>query len=236
MTSAAPWHRAISAGRRCTCPFQIRRATSKPQGVRWGWAVILPVWLVWMIRGRPLGPTRTFTPCSRGGSGAANTRRGPGCLRKRNWRTNSAAGPTPRPGRSGHCNATGWPGGFSEKVRIVRTGCSSGLATMHHLASARTSRPPLRLYLRPALRTRGEGPSAGGCRPGWRPGVPRRAQQSAGDRPPCRQARAARQSPGSVADRAAAPGSPGAAIAGRVALSGLFPRLPSLADCRGEQR
>jgi hypothetical protein len=31
---------------------------------------------------------------------------------------------------------------------------------VHHLAFARTSRPPLRLYLRPALRTRGEGPSA----------------------------------------------------------------------------
>jgi hypothetical protein len=36
-------------------------------------------------------------------------------LRKQNWRTNSAAGPTPRPGRSGHSNATGWPGGFSEE-------------------------------------------------------------------------------------------------------------------------
>jgi hypothetical protein len=68
-----------------------------------------------MIRGRTLGPTRTFTPCSRGGSGAANTRRGPGCLRKQNWRTNSAAGPTPRPGRCGHSSATGWPGGFSEE-------------------------------------------------------------------------------------------------------------------------
>jgi hypothetical protein len=78
-------------------------------------AVTLPVWLVWMIRGRALRPTRTFTPCSRGGSGAANTRRGPGCLRKQNWRTNSAAGPTPRPGRSGHSSATGWPGGFSEE-------------------------------------------------------------------------------------------------------------------------
>ena len=85
------------------------------QGVRQGWAVTLPVWLVWMIRGGTLRPTRTFTPCSRGGSGAANTRRGPGCLRKQNWRTNSAAGPTSRPGRSGHSNATGWPGGFSEE-------------------------------------------------------------------------------------------------------------------------
>jgi hypothetical protein len=68
-----------------------------------------------MIRGRTLGPTRTFTPCSRGGSGAANTRRGPSCRRKQNWRTNSAAGPTPPPGRSGRSNATGWPGGFSEE-------------------------------------------------------------------------------------------------------------------------
>jgi len=68
-----------------------------------------------MIRGRTLRPTCTFTPCSRGGSGAANTRRGPSCLRKQNWRTNSAAGLTPPRGRSGHSNATGWPGGFSEK-------------------------------------------------------------------------------------------------------------------------
>ena len=189
-----------------------------------------------MIRGRTLGPPSTFTPCSRGGSGAASTRRGPSCLRKQNWRTNSAAGLTPPRGRCGHSNATGWPEEFSEEGTYRPDRSSSRLATMHHLASARTSRPPLRLHLRPALRTRRKGPSAGGCRPGWRPGVPRRAQQSAGDRPPCRQARAARQSPGSVADRAAAPGSPGAAIAGRVALSGLFPRLPSLADCRGEQR
>ena len=68
-----------------------------------------------MIRGRTPGATCTFTPCSRGGSGAANTRRGPSCLRKQNWRTNSAAGATPPPGRSGHSNATGWPGGFSKE-------------------------------------------------------------------------------------------------------------------------
>jgi hypothetical protein len=68
-----------------------------------------------MIRGRTLGPTSTFTPCSRGGSGAANTRRGPSCLRRQNWRTNSAAGLTPPRGHSGHSNATGWPGGFPEK-------------------------------------------------------------------------------------------------------------------------
>ena len=68
-----------------------------------------------MIRGRPLGPTCTFTPCSRGGSGAANTRRGPSCLRKQNWRTNSAADPTPPRGRSGHSNATGWPGRLPEE-------------------------------------------------------------------------------------------------------------------------
>jgi hypothetical protein len=189
-----------------------------------------------MIRGRTLGPTSTFTPCSRGGSGAASTRRGPSCLRKQNWRTNSAAGLTPPRGRCGHSNATGWPGEFSEEgtYRPDRMLIQASHDAPSRLRLHVTSAPPL--YLRPALRTRGEGPSAVGCRPGWRPGVPRRAQQSAGDRPPCRQARAARQSPGSVADRAAAPGSPGAAIAGRVALSGLFPRLPSLADCRGEQR
>jgi hypothetical protein len=68
-----------------------------------------------MIRGRTLGPTSTFTPCSRGGSGAASTRRGPSCLRKQNWRTNSAAGLTPPRGRCGHSNATGWPGEFSEE-------------------------------------------------------------------------------------------------------------------------
>src|SRR6266496_1522312 len=56
-----------------------------------------------MIRGGTLTlrPTRTFTPCSRGGSGSANIRRGPDCLRKQSWRTNSAAGPTPTPGTLG---------------------------------------------------------------------------------------------------------------------------------------
>src|SRR5690348_6693319 len=68
-----------------------------------------------MIRGRTPRATRTFIPCSRGGSGPANTRRGPSCLRRQNWRTNSAAGPTSPPGRSGHSSATGWPGGFSEE-------------------------------------------------------------------------------------------------------------------------
>ena len=68
-----------------------------------------------MIRGRTFGPTCTFTPCSRSGSGAANTRRGPGCLRKQNWRTNSAAGPALPRGRFGHSSATGWPGRSSEQ-------------------------------------------------------------------------------------------------------------------------
>ena len=70
----------------------------------------LPVWLV-----RSPGPIGTFTPCSRGGSGAANTRRGPGCLQKQNWPVNSAAGPALPRGRSGHSTATGWPGRSSEK-------------------------------------------------------------------------------------------------------------------------
>jgi len=68
-----------------------------------------------MIRDRTGGPGCTFTPCSRGGSGAANTRRGPCCRRKQNWRTNSAAGPAPPRGRSGHFTATGWPGRSSEE-------------------------------------------------------------------------------------------------------------------------
>ena len=68
-----------------------------------------------MTRGSTLRPTRIFTPCSHGGSGAANTRLGPSCLRKQNWRTNSAAGATPPPRRSGHSNATGWPGGSSKE-------------------------------------------------------------------------------------------------------------------------
>jgi len=68
-----------------------------------------------MIQGSTPGPTGTFTRCSRGGSGTANTRRGPSYLRKQNWRTNSAAGPTPPRGRSGHSSATGWPGRSSEE-------------------------------------------------------------------------------------------------------------------------
>jgi hypothetical protein len=69
----------------------------------------------WMIRGRALGPGCTFTPCSRDGSRAANTRRGPGCLRKRNWPMNSAAGPAPPRGRSGRSNAADWPGRSPEE-------------------------------------------------------------------------------------------------------------------------
>lgn len=97
-----------------------------------------------MIRGGTLRPTRTFTPCSRGGSGAANTLRGPGYLRKQNWRTNSAAGPTSRPGRSGHSNATGWPGGFSEEgtYRPDRMLIQASHDALSRLRPQDTSAPP----------------------------------------------------------------------------------------------
>ena len=108
-----------------------------------------------MIRDRTLGPACTFTPCSRGGSGAANTRREPGCLRKQNWPVNSAAGPAPPRGRCGHSSATGWPGRFSEEgtYRPARM-----LIQASHDAPSRLRRTPhprRRLHLRPALRTRG---------------------------------------------------------------------------------
>jgi hypothetical protein len=109
-----------------------------------------------MIRGRTLRPTRTFTPCSRGGSGAANTRRGPGCLRLQNWRTNSAAGPTLRPGRSGHSNETGWPGGFSEggTYRLDRMLIPASHDAPSRLRPQPTSAPPP--FVSPVcLRTRG---------------------------------------------------------------------------------
>lgn len=98
-----------------------------------------------MIRGRTLGPTCTFTPCSRGGSGAANTRRGPGCLRKQNWRANSAAGLTPPRGRSGHSNARGWPGGCSDED-TYRT--DRMLIQASHDAPSRL-RPPRHIRPRP---------------------------------------------------------------------------------------
>ena len=115
----------------------------------------LPVWLV-----RTPGPTGTFTPCSRGGSGAVNTRRRPGCLRKQNRRTNSAAGPTPPRGRSGHFNATGWPGRFSEEgtyrpARMLIQASRSRLAAMHYPASARRQHSPSRGLSPAGLRTRG---------------------------------------------------------------------------------
>ena len=102
-------------------------------------AVTLPVWLVCMIRARTLRPTRTSTPCSRGGSRAASTRREPSCPRKQNWQTNSAASPTPPPGRCGHSNATGWPGGFSDEgtYRPDRM-----LIQASHDAPSRRLRPP----------------------------------------------------------------------------------------------
>jgi len=99
-------------------------------------AVTLPVWLVCMIRARTLRPTRTSTPCSRGGSRAASTRREPSCPRKQNWQTNSAASPTPPPGRCGHSNATGWPGGFSDEGT--------------YRPDRMLIRPGRRLHLRPA--------------------------------------------------------------------------------------
>ena len=69
---------------------------------------------------------------------------GPGCLRKQNWRTNSAAGPTSRPGAPGTPARRAGQEGPQTRVRIVRTGCSSRLATMHHPASARRPHPSRR--------------------------------------------------------------------------------------------
>ena len=123
-----------------------------------------------MIRGRTLRPTRSFTPCSRGGSGAANTRRGPACLRKQNWRGNSAAGPTPRPGRYGHSSATGWPGGFSEEgtYRPDRMLIQASHDPPSRLRPQATS-ARRRLHLRPASVLAGRPGSSAGRRFRGRP-------------------------------------------------------------------
>ena len=133
-----------------------------------------------MIRGRTLRPTCTFTPCSRGGSGAANTPRGPGCLRKQNWPVNSAASPTPPRGRSGHSNATDWPGRFSEEGtcrpdRMLIQASNDASSRLHpHAASAP---PPSASRACPPY-TRGQSGSSAGRSLRGSPHMPLRAQVS----------------------------------------------------------